>query len=118
LIRNALLANPEWRDHELVFEFWTTGRVSDQARALVHKAQGTIGKYKVALFEADSILELARASRKPRLQEVLEVHFFEHPLATIDRDAERAQRRAMRRARGAPLADFEPFAIENIADDE
>jgi len=81
----------EWKNLKLAFEFWTTGRLSEDARRRVAAAAGKIRptKYTVCVREADQIREVARSLQDNALLKIFNEHFFEHPLATAERKLER-----------------------------
>ena len=111
LLRDAALAHPLWRGYRLKFELWTTGNLSDAMRARIQKVQQTVsaGKYKIEVFEKDAIQALCRKAGGGSLQKTLDEHFFEHPLATAEREAERRQARARLRASGVRAKREKPF---------
>lgn len=101
LLREAAAAERFWSGHNLEFEFWTTGVISDAARAKIAQIQATVrpGKFSVQLFDGSRIRDLAQQIGDKRLVKTLEEHFFEHPLSTLKRDIERLEARQRLRAR-------------------
>jgi hypothetical protein len=100
LLREAALAERFWRGHDLVFEFWTTGQLSQESSAKFAQAQATVrpGKYALKLVDGAGLKDLAKSIGDAGLLKTLNEHFFDHPLQTVDREL---QKRKMRdRVRG------------------
>lgn len=113
VIRAAALAHPFWRGYRLKFEFWTTGNVSDAMRERIAEVQRTVspGKYTVELIDKQGVQALCGEAGGGSLQDTLNEHFFEHPLATAQRTVERREARErlrvlrMRTKRSGPSED-------------
>ena len=88
-------AHYEWKNYDITFEIWTTGKFSDEALARLKEAQDQIRstKYTVVQRDAPALLELAKSTRDSRLIDTLKQHFFDHPLATLAVDLDRKKSR-------------------------
>lgn len=106
VVRRAAQGHPDWKDRKLMFEFWTTGNLSPEARALVQDAQRTVRstKYKVVVYEAEHLEELAKGTQDMALRRTLAEHFLEHPFETIERDLDHKTARQRLRAMRPPPA--------------
>lgn len=116
LIREAAKSHPFWRGYRMKFEFWTTGNVSEAMQHRIAEVQRTVspGKYKVELVDKERVQALCDLAGGGVLQNTLNEHFFEHPLATARRTVERRKARERLRSKGirtkrpggAPEEDF------------
>lgn len=77
------------RNLEQRFEFWTTGKLSPEAAAMVEKAKQEIrpAKYTVAYLDAAAVRSRTRDTGDKELFSTLETHFLNHPMATAERAA-------------------------------
>jgi hypothetical protein len=85
-VRGWAIQHPDWRDMELHFEFWTTGKLSIQAKALIDAAKQKIKptKYIVDVRDREALTQQVKAIRDPHLKRTLQQHFLKHPLNTAD----------------------------------
>lgn len=95
LVYQMARKHPGWKDLDVHFEFWTTGKLSIEARALVEDAGNRIRKYTVVVRDASAVRDLAKQTRDASLVKTLEQHFLAHPMATVETAAlKRAAREA------------------------
>lgn len=86
VIRRAAKANPFWRKEALIFEFWTSGTLSEAAFEMVDKAQqASTGKYTIKVVTQEGLKAIAKEFGDKALQETMDEHFFEHPLRKVDK---------------------------------
>ncbi|WP_051889011.1 nuclease-related domain-containing protein [Caballeronia sordidicola] len=87
LVRQRALEHPEWRNLKLRFELWTTGELSESAKARIAEAQRSIRAtaYVVEVRQAKQIEQLARETNDVSLIGVLQQHFLKSPLADVDK---------------------------------
>lgn len=94
LIRGEALLERFWRGHKLGFEFWTTGNLSQAGRAMIVQAQDVNpDKYTITVFDSDAVRSMAAQCNDSHLMHTVNEHFFEHPLATVERDMNRRTRK-------------------------
>ncbi|KVW61710.1 hypothetical protein [Burkholderia ubonensis] len=87
LVYQAARKHSGWKDLDIHFEFWTTGKLSPAAIAAVEEASGRIRKYTVAFRDASAVRDLAKQTRDTSLIKTLEQHFLAHPMATVEAGA-------------------------------
>ncbi|QBP10042.1 MULTISPECIES: hypothetical protein [Cupriavidus] len=87
MLREAAHFERSWRGLDLVFEFWTSGQLSEKAKARIQEVQTTVrpGKYTVCLIEGDELRALAKSIGDSALLKTLNEHYFEHPLEAANR---------------------------------
>lgn len=83
-VRKHALEHLGWKNLELHFELWTSGKLSNEAAARIKDAQQKISpnKYTVAHRSAKDIGELAKELNDETLKRVIRVHFLEHPFSS------------------------------------
>lgn len=113
LVYQETRKHPNHKSLKLCFEFWTTGKLSDEAVAMIKAAQQKIrsGKYSVAYRDADAVHKTACGLGDKGLLNTLEQHFLEHPMATAERDVDRRIVRAARSLASKEAAESELDAI-------
>lgn len=81
-------AHPDWRSLTIGFELWTTGKLSERALNLVSEARQNVRptKYSITLVDTEAIRRAAKSLQDGALLKVFDDHFFEHPLASAERD--------------------------------
>jgi hypothetical protein len=87
----AARQHSEWRNVDVKFEFWTSGRLSDTARNLIlgKKREVRRTRYTLDLYEVDAVRNAARVTRDRALVRTLEENFLDHALS---RKAKRPRR--------------------------
>jgi hypothetical protein len=98
LVYQEARRHPDWRSLKLHFEFWTTGRLSPEAIAMISNAQKKIrpSRYTINYRDAEAVHTAARELGDKGLLQTLEQHFLEHPMATAERDVGRRMVRSAR----------------------
>lgn len=87
LIREEALDNRHLRKEAKVFEFWTSGTLSDLAQEMVAQAQkANRGKCTIKVVSQEELKALTIEFGDKALQDTMNEHFFEHPLSTVDKD--------------------------------
>ena len=113
LIRKIALANPEWRNCRLEFEFWTSGRVSDEARRMITEAAQQTHRYGIHLVDRDELERRVADTNNSPLKDTVDQHFIGHALERAEREAERkAQKAAAKKQNTTPPS---PKATEPIS---
>jgi len=92
IMRKAADANTYWRNCRLVFEFWTTGVLSEHARGLLADEAVRVRKYGLRLVEGDEVAQLVSATNNTALKNTFRQHFQDHPLNAAEKQAMRASR--------------------------
>jgi len=87
LIRQYALKHPDWKNLELHFEFWTTGKLTEAAKAKIIAADAGTSKYTVRYRDAAGVLAYALETKDKALVNTLNQHFLQHPLARAELDA-------------------------------
>ncbi|HKV34798.1 MAG TPA: hypothetical protein VJP89_10765 [Pyrinomonadaceae bacterium] len=80
-IRSALLRETRFRNTNYIFEYWTSGRFSDEAVERLEMAKRETLKYAVAWRDGASVLQYAKEKRVGSIADVLREHFTQHPLS-------------------------------------
>lgn len=93
LIRKAAERAPFWRKCKQEFEFWATGELSAEARAMVDVAASKARKYKIKVVDRDGLVRLVKASNNSSLKKTLQEHFIDHPLEKAERATMKSKRR-------------------------
>jgi len=87
LIRRQALDHPEWKNMNMHFEFWTTGKLTEAAEARIQAVKTKTVKYFVDYRVASGILDYALTTKDTGLITTLNQHFLEHPLAKVELEA-------------------------------
>lgn len=87
LVHKQARAGTEWKNCDLHFEFWTTGRLSAASIAKIELAQATVrpGRYTIAYCDAEGLTAMAKATKDKALTDALRQHFLDNPMAQIAR---------------------------------
>jgi hypothetical protein len=80
IVRKKALENAKWRNLPLHFELWTTGQLSEDAKAIIGRTKEATSKYFIDVRQADAVHALAKQTKDPTLIKALEQHFLRHPL--------------------------------------
>lgn len=91
-IRKAAEANPFWRKCRCEFEFWTTGRLTPTASAMIHAAASRSRKFGITLVDRDELERRVNATNNSALKRTFEEHFVGHPLERAEMEAGRTKR--------------------------
>jgi hypothetical protein len=84
IVRSEALNHPEWKDFQMHFEFWTTGRFTESSLSKLSQAKLYTKKYAIDFKNADEVLAYANDVKDASLLKTLKAHFLEHPLAKVD----------------------------------
>lgn len=69
------------------FEFWTCGSFSDEALAFLNDTATRTRKYQIDWKDGAAVRAYASKLRPKAVAQMLEQHFFAHPLAHVSRNA-------------------------------
>lgn len=94
LIRAAAGANPFWRKCRFEFEFWTTGRLTPSACAMLDAEAAKTNKFGLGLVDRDELERRVSATNNSALKRTLNEHFIGHPLERAEQQG-RAPRRQL-----------------------
>ncbi|MCJ9719854.1 hypothetical protein MOV66_01000 [Agrobacterium sp. SHOUNA12C] len=75
----------QFHNHQIHFEFWTSGNFSPEAQLLLEKASAATRKYGVSFKDGPAVRKYVADLPTPGLIKVLDEHYFNHPLARFDR---------------------------------
>jgi len=92
-IRSIAEFDHYWRKCNLEFEFWTSGRLSAEAKAMVDAEIRKIRNIKLKVLEEQDVENAVKSTNNTALKKSYDEHFRGHPLAKIDRITMRARRR-------------------------
>ena len=108
LVRSEALLHREWRNRQLHFELWTTGRLSEASKSRIEAAKRAINpnKYTLDYRGPEGVRDLARELNDRALMDTLEKHFLEHPIATLERDLARRTKKKQPVTLDADLLDI------------
>lgn len=113
LIRKIALAKPEWQNLRLEFEFWTSGRVSDEARKMITEAAQQTHRYGIHLVDRDELEQRVADTNNTSLKDTVEQHFIGHALERAEREADRKAQTAAAKKQNATSPS--PTAAEQIS---
>lgn len=87
IVRYIRDENPAWRNLDLNFEFWTTGKLSPNAIQMLEKFKTTVrqNKYTIDYLQADDVNIRALASKNHSVISTLKKHYFEDPIKVAER---------------------------------
>jgi hypothetical protein len=81
IIRSALIRDPHFRNRSYIFEYWTSGRFSDEAVEYLENAKSSLSKYQIAWRDGRNIVQYAQGKKLGSMVKILRNHFTEHPLS-------------------------------------
>ncbi|WP_188731857.1 hypothetical protein [Pseudoalteromonas gelatinilytica] len=84
IFRAFALVHPDWRDRDLVFEFWTSSMFDDEAITKLNKAQQNTKQYKIVYRDYRDVSRKIRDSKNKALIKTFGDHFVNHPLNNIN----------------------------------
>jgi len=89
LASKIALEHPDWKKLSQRFEFWTTGKLSSEAVAMITKAKEQIrpSKYEIDYLDANAVRNRTRQTNDKELFNTLETCFLKHPMAIAERAA-------------------------------
>lgn len=93
VMRRSPEANLQWRECRQVFEYWTSGVLSERARDLIEAEAARVRKYSFRIVEGDELARLVAANNNTALKKTFRQHFQAHPLSEIERQLKRPGRR-------------------------
>ncbi|MFM1907440.1 MAG: hypothetical protein RLZZ591_1117 [Pseudomonadota bacterium] len=93
VIRRAAAQEPFWNNCQQVFEFWTSGDLSPEAKQNVKDAASKTTKYTLKIVDRDAIMEALKATNSTALKKTFKEHFSEHPLEKAERASKKAGRK-------------------------
>jgi hypothetical protein len=94
VIRGFVKTHSEWASIRHRFELWTSGKLSENAIAMVKAAQAKSPKLDIQIREAEYVLAQASASNDAGLLKTYRQHFVTHPMQEFEEAQKREQRKA------------------------
>jgi hypothetical protein len=85
LIHRVLRREKRFQESLSHFEFWTCGSFSEEARTRLENAAANTRRYTLGWKDGPAVRAYAAKVRPKAVAEVLDQHFFAHPLARLDR---------------------------------
>lgn len=92
LIHRVLRRESRFQETSFHFEFWTCGSFSEEALTLLRKAAERTQKYTLSWKDGPGVRAYAAKVRPKAVAEMLDQHFFAHPLARLDRGIDPASK--------------------------
>lgn len=74
-MRSFALNHPQWKDHKLNFELWSTGSISKESFALIKQASKNTIKYSIEYRDTKWIKEYAKNFKDKNLIQLLDEHY-------------------------------------------
>lgn len=93
VMRRSPEATGYWRECKQVFEFWTSGVLSERARELIAHEASRVKRYSFRVVEGEELGCLIAATNSTALKKTFRQHFQAHPLSEVDRLSKRPSRR-------------------------
>lgn len=93
VMRRSPEAHFQWRECRQIFEYWTSGVLSERARGLIEEEAARVRKYDFRVVEGDELGRLIAASNNTALKNTFRQHFQAHPLSEVERVMKRPPRR-------------------------
>jgi hypothetical protein len=78
-----LKSHPEYASRPCSFEYWTTGKFSQEAAEYLTTRRAKTQRYGMSWRDGQAVLQYARNVRARRLIDTLNEHYFQHPLAEV-----------------------------------
>ena len=86
LIHRVLRCKERFQECTFHFEFWACGSFSDESLEMLQGAAACTRKYKLGWKDGKDVRTYAARVRPKAIAEMLDQHFFAHPIARLDRD--------------------------------
>lgn len=110
VIRGFVKTHSEWANIRQRFELWTSGKLSDDAIAMVKAAQAKNPKLDIQLRDADYVLGQAMSGNDQGLLKTYRQHFVTHPMQEFEAARKREQRKAEKAKARLKAPSIEPAA--------
>lgn len=92
-IRRIAEGDRSWRGCKLKFEFWTSGQLSTEAKAMIQVEAKKIRKFELSVFEGQDVAIMVSDTNTAALKKTYCDHFLEHPLEKAERASKKSKRR-------------------------
>ena len=93
VMRRSPQATGYWRECWQVFEYWTSGVLSERARGLIADEAVRVRRYGLRVVEGEELGQLVAATNSTALKKTFRQHFQAHPLSAVERLSKRPPRR-------------------------
>ncbi len=93
VMRRSLQTNWSWRECRQVFEYWTSGILSERAHELIADEAARVKRYDFRIVEGEKLALLIAATNSTALKKTFRQHFQTHPLNEVERLSKRPPRR-------------------------
>ena len=94
VIRGFVKTHSEWSGICQRFELWTSGKLSENATAMVNAARAKNPKLDIQLRDSEYVLAQAMSSNDQGLIKAYRQHFVTHPMQEFEEARQREQRKA------------------------
>lgn len=75
VIRKWILNQPSISDFQVIFEFWSTGGFTPEAKELINNRKESTKKYIINTFELDEMIELSKSTKTKKFTEILQEYY-------------------------------------------
>lgn len=93
VMRRSPQATGYWRECRQIFEYWTSGVLSERARGLIAEEASRVKRYDFRIVEGEELGRLVAATNSTALKNTFRQHFQRHPLREVERLTTRARGR-------------------------
>lgn len=88
-VRKHAQSRADWQSREQNFSFWTTGKLTKEARARIEEAASKTKKFAIDFLDKSGVEQLTNKLGDSALKRTLREHFLEHPLSRAERKRKR-----------------------------
>lgn len=83
IFREHALAHPDWKNLEMIFEFWTSSKFEAEALEKLKLVQNNTKKYKIVFKDFSEVSSLIHQTGNKALNKTFSDHFTSNPLNAI-----------------------------------
>lgn len=87
LIDAVVSQDIRYKDCSREYEFWTSGKLSAEARAMVKRRGDQLSRYSIRAYDCEDLPRLMNDTGSASLRASFREHFQNHPLSQVDRMA-------------------------------
>lgn len=76
IIRKWILDQPSISEREIIFEFWSTGGFTPDAKEILEKRKNSTKKYKIEFYDLDAMIEKSERIKSKKFTEILREYYL------------------------------------------
>ena len=76
VIRKWILDQPSLSDRDIVFEYWSTGGFTEEARKILEKRKKVTKKYKIDFFDLDEMIAKSKKINSKKFTDILSEYYI------------------------------------------